>query len=152
MFSYKMDPYNLKKFVQSFKQSENISAHYFEMPDLEINLLVTNIKNVLAKKVREIVETRGVEEIFMENVTEVLLKELSSEIMEILINEIDQENKTPSGVILQTILSVSHRVSPKLDQILRKNIAKVLQNIKLPFLIIIVLEEFGIYINNRNSD
>ena len=122
------------------------------MPDLEINLLVTNIKNVLAKKVREIVETRGVEEIFMENVTEVLLKELSSEIMEILINEIDQENKTPSGVILQTILSVSHRVSPKLDQILRKNIAKVLQNIKLPFLIIIVLEEFGIYINNRNSD
>ena len=147
-----MDPYNLKKFFQSFKQSENISAHYFGMPDLEINLLVTNIKNVLAKKVREIVETRGVEEIFMENVTEVLLKELSSEIMEILINEIDQEIKTPSGVILQTILSVSHRVSPKLDQILRKNIAKVLQNIKLPFLIIIILEEFGIYINNRNSD
>ena len=147
-----MDPYNLKNFFQSFKQSENISAHYFGMPDLEINLLVTNIKNVLAKKVREIVETRGVEEIFMENVTEVLLKELSSEIMEILINEIDQENKTPSGVILQTILSVSHRVSPKLDQILRKNIAKVLQNIKLPFLIIIILEEFGIYINNRNSD
>ena len=147
-----MDPYNLKKFFQSFKQSENISAHYFEMPDLEINLLVTNIKNVLAKKVREIIETRGVEEIFMENVTEVLLKELCSEITEILINEIDQEIKTPSGVILQTILSVSHRVSPKLDQNLRKNIVKVLKNIKLPFFIIIILEEFGIYISNRNSD
>ena len=152
MFSYKMDPYNLKKFVQSFKQSENIYAHYFEIPDLEINLLVTNIKNVLAKKVREIVETRGVEEIFMENVTEVLLKELCSEITEILINEIDQEIKTPSGVIIQTILSVSHRVSPKLDQNLRKNIVKVLKNIKLPFFIIIILEEFGIYISNRNSD
>ena len=122
------------------------------MPDLEINLLVTNIKNVLAKKVREIIETRGVEEIFMENVTEVLLKELCSEITEILINEIDQEIKTPSGVIIQTILSVSHRVSPKLDQNLRKNIVKVLKNIKLPFFIIIILEEFGIYISNRNSD
>ena len=147
-----MDPYNLKKFVQSFKQSENIYAHYFEIPDLEINLLVTNIKNVLAKKVREIIETRGVEEIFMENVTEVLLKELCSEITEILINEIDQEIKTPSGVIIQTILSVSHRVSPKLDQNFRKNIVKVLKNIKLPFFIIIILEEFGIYISNRNSD
>ena len=145
-----MDPYNLKKFVQSFKQSD--SEHCFEIPEHEIDLIVSNIKNVLAKKVREIVETRGVEEIFMENVTEVLLKELCSEMLEIVISEIDQETKTPSGVILETILSVSHRVSPKLDQNMRKNILKVTKDIKLPFLIIIILEEFGIYINNRNSD
>ena len=77
-----MDPYNLKKFVQSFKQSENIYAHYFEIPDLEINLLVTNIKNVLAKKVREIIETRGVEEIFMENVTVKLLNTATTIVLE----------------------------------------------------------------------
>ena len=88
-----MDPYNLKKFVQSFKQSENTSAHYFEIPEHEIDLIVSNIKNVLAKKIREIVETRGVEEIFMENVTEVLLKELCSEMLEIVINEIGKNKK-----------------------------------------------------------
>ena len=68
-----MDPYNLKKFVQSYKQSENSSAHYFEIPEHEIDLIVSNIKNVLAKKVCGIIENHGVE-IFMENVTKVLLK------------------------------------------------------------------------------
>ena len=69
-----MDPYNLKKFVQSFKQSD--SVHYFEIPEHEIDLIVSNIKNVLANKIREIIDT------FMKNVTEVLLKELCFQVAE----------------------------------------------------------------------
>ena len=131
---------DLQQVIETYKKS---CLNHGQIKEKIVEKYLSDLRNALKSKVNEIIQTRGLLGISIENVKESLMRELGKIMLDIIIAEIESECIEKQMIGIECILTLSQRISPKVCHTLGENIEEVTKKAILPLQTLILFNENG---------
>ena len=129
---------SLKLIVENFKES---CVKAGEIENSNVDKCLQNLRNEMMRKVAEIVRSRGILEVYLEELSSAISKELNSILLDTILFEIESNSNL---IGIESILTLNMRISDaSAYHSFTEELCEKMRNSQLPFSTLILFQDHG---------